>query len=134
MQPSTLGSDIGTDAAPVKPPRTPSTSAHVERRSVRKIRFGAAEWRRVEEKARACGRAPARYVREVALGGVPKVSRTRGAASIIRELGAIAGALQALQQSLRRRDARDGGGPESDLTTPLDALVSRVLGVVERLM
>jgi hypothetical protein len=100
-----------------------------ERRSARKIRFTAAEWQLVEERARTCGRAPARFVREAALGAVLKVSRTRGNAPIIRELGAIAGTLQELKCGM----SGDDDGTESNGDAQIEALVSRVLGIVERL-
>jgi hypothetical protein len=130
MQPSTLGSSVEIDGTPANRRASSRTRARKERRSERKIRFTAAEWRLVEERARTCGRAPARYVREAALGAVLKVSRTRGNAPIIRELGAIAGVLQELKRS---DDSRGGDGIESDVSARLDALVSRVLGIVERL-
>src|SRR4051812_24728757 len=122
MQPSTLGSEHTVERASTNGARTRRVKAPDERRSVRKIRFTAAEWRLVEERARACGCAPARYVRDAALRTVPKVSRTRGNASAIRELGAIAGALQALQ----RGDSRDGDGTELGLHPAVDTLISRV--------
>jgi hypothetical protein len=129
MQPSTLGSAVEHLSAPAKGERARPKKAAIERRSVRKIRFTAAEWRLVEERARACGCAPARYIRDAALDTVPKVSRTRGHAAIIRELSAIAGALR----ELKRGDSRDGDGAESGINVAVDALISRVLGVVERL-
>ena len=129
MQPSTLGSPLEHFSAPLKSERVRPKKAAVERRSVRKIRFTAAEWRLVEERARTCGRAPARYVREAALGAVLKVSRTRGNAPIIRELGAIASALQAV----KRGDSCSADGDESGVNARLDALIARVLGVVDRL-
>src|SRR5436190_1638516 len=89
---------LGMDASPAAASATRGGArparVSVERRSVRKIRFSAAEWRLIEERARACGRAPARYVREVALDAVPKASRRRANGAIIRELGAIATSLQ----------------------------------------
>ena len=129
MRPSTLGSPVEVGGRRANRRATSRTSAGKERRSERKIRFTAAEWRLVEEHARMCGRAPARYVREAAVGAVPKISRTRGNAPIIRELGAIAGALQ----ELRRNDSRGADGMESVVSARIDALVSRVLGVVDRL-
>jgi Mobilization protein NikA len=49
---------------------------------VRSTRFTPEEWARLEERARLCGLAPARYLREVALGVEPKVR----ARAIEREL------------------------------------------------
>lgn len=129
MQPSTLGGEQTVERASANGGRARRVKAPDERRSVRKIRFTATEWRLVEERARMCARAPARYVREAALGAVLKVSRTRGNAPIIRELGAIAGALQELKSGISSED----DAAESDVDARLAALVSRVLGVVERL-
>lgn len=124
-------------------PRT-STGAAKERRGVRKIRFSAAEWAIVEERARACGRAPARYVREVALGAVPKVSRARANAPIIRELGALAAAVQRVRGLLLGPDSGADRGsipepssgatsPGSDVGAELEAVVSGLLALVRRL-
>ena len=98
-------------------------------RSVRKIRFTAAEWQLIGERARVCGRPPARYVREVALGAVPKVSRPRANAPIIRDLGSIALELQVAYD----RDSCDGHDTESELRVRLSVLADRVLGIVQRL-
>jgi hypothetical protein len=63
------------------------------------------------------------------LDAVLKVSRTRRNAPIIRELGAIAVELQAAQ----RGSLGAAQDIEPDANARLDALVSRVLGVVQRL-
>ena|SRR5438105_699466 len=60
------------------------------RRTVRKIRFTPEEWARVTDRAAECARPPARYVREVALGSIPRVRHSQVRAPIIRELGRIA--------------------------------------------
>jgi hypothetical protein len=115
-----------------------------ERRAARKIRFTAAEWRVVEERAHACGRAPARYVREVALGAVPKVSRTRANAPIIRELGALTLELQRVRRSLtgsaeRVVSEQPCRGETECETSPvgaaneIDAVVGRMLTIVRRM-
>jgi hypothetical protein len=129
MQPSSLGTFFDGAGESQKRSRVRGVKIPAELRSVRKIRFTAAEWQLVEERARACGCAPARYVRDAALGTVPKVSRTRGNASAIRELGAIAGALQ----ELNRGDPRAADGTESGIHRAVDALITRVLGVATRL-
>jgi hypothetical protein len=132
-----------------KPRRTSSvrrtrSAAAAERRTVRKIRFTAAEWAVVEERARACGRAPARYVREVALGAVPKVSRTRANAPIIRELGALAVALQRVGRAVREPGESGASGGERDTgversvasssaTGDIDAVIIGLLAIVRRL-
>lgn len=131
--------------APVRPRRSRSAPAEgKERRAVRKIRFSGAEWALVEERARACGRAPARYVREVALGAVPKVSRTRANAPIIRELGALAAAVQRVSRDLSSPGSGSveasnlerhpgGSGAGGDIGAELEAVVGGLLAVVRRL-
>lgn len=115
-----------------------------ELRAARKIRFTAAEWRMVEERAHACGRAPARYVREVALGTVPKVSRTRANAPIIRELGALTLVLQRVVRSLtgsaeRVATEQSCRGETECETSPagaaseIDAVVGRLLTIIRRM-
>jgi hypothetical protein len=94
--------------------------------------------------ARARGRAPARYVREVTLGAVPKVSRTRANAPIIRELGALALALQCVNRVLKqpgegeasdpRRDGETGrAAAQTSATEDIDAAVGGLLVIVRRL-
>lgn len=120
------------------------TGGTKERRVVRKIRFSGAEWAVVEERARSCGRAPARYVREVALGAVPKMSRTRANAPIIRELGALAAAVQRVRGVVSGPDSGADRGavpepssgatsPGSDVGAELEAVVSGLLTLVRRL-
>jgi hypothetical protein len=65
-------------------------------RQPRKIRYTAAEWARIVEHARECGRPPARYVRETSLGAVPKSWRSRQNDDVIHELGRIGTALTRL--------------------------------------
>lgn len=129
------------------PPAPPPTArpSPVERRAVHKIRFAAAEWAQVEARARASGRAPACYVREVALGAVPKVSRTRANAPAIRELGALAAAVQRLRGTVAPSGNHGSAGPAPAPGAPgsrhegaaidaeLGAILDGLLAVVRRL-
>ena len=129
---------------PAAPPRSARTSP-VERRAVRKIRFTAAEWAQVEARARASGQASACYVREVALGAVPKVSRTRANAPTIRELGALAAAVQRLRGTVAPSGNHGSAGPAPapgapasrheapTLDAELGAILDGLLAVVRRL-
>jgi hypothetical protein len=58
-------------------------------RRPRKIRYTDVEWAKILTRARACGRPPARYVRETSLGIVPRVRRGHSHADLIHELGQI---------------------------------------------
>ena len=68
-----------------------------EKRTVtRLVRFSPAEFEAVNERARSCGRPLACYLRETALGAVPKVRRTHAADELIRALGRIGNYLNQL--------------------------------------
>jgi hypothetical protein len=65
------------------------------------VRFTPDEFVAVAERARVCGRPPARYIREVALGAVPKARKATTNAELIRELSAIGNTLQQLRMTPR---------------------------------
>lgn len=75
----------------------PPERTHPKRTVSSMVRFTPDEFLIVAERARACGRPPARYIREAALGSVPKAKRTAGSAELIRELSAIGSTLQELR-------------------------------------
>src|SRR5919108_2428003 len=59
-----------------------------ERRTAAKlIRFHPEELARITERARACGRTPARFIRETALGAIPKPRQPAERDPLLRELG-----------------------------------------------
>ena len=70
-------------------------------RQPRKIRYTEAEWSLVVDRARATGRPPARYVREVSLGATPKVRRGREHDEIIHELALIGTSLTRLESAAK---------------------------------
>lgn len=70
---------------------------HPKRTVPSMVRFTPDEFLIVAERARTCGRPPARYIREAALGAVPKARRTTGSAELIRELSDIGNTLQELR-------------------------------------
>jgi hypothetical protein len=97
-------------------------------RSVRrphKVRYTEAEWATIVQRARACGRPPARYVRETSLGVVPQARPGRATADVIHELGRIGTALARLATATREAD------PARAAT--LDATLAELLAVVRRL-
>ena len=61
-----------------------------DRRTAAKlIRFRPDELASLTERARACGRTPARFIREAALGAVPKPRQHAGRDPLLRELARI---------------------------------------------
>jgi hypothetical protein len=60
------------------------------------IRFSRTELEVVSDRARACGRPVACYIRDVATGGKPRASSGTQNAAVIRELARVAMQLKAL--------------------------------------
>jgi hypothetical protein len=102
------------------------TSASREVRTPRKIRYTDAEWLAIISQARACGRPPARYVRETSLGVMPRASRTRVDAEVIHELGRVGTTLARLVAVARETRAV---GP----TEAIEAALAELLAAVRRL-
>jgi hypothetical protein len=96
------------------------------RRQPRKIRFSEKEWATIVDHARLCGRAPARYVRETALGAVPKSTRAQATAPIIHELGRLGTQLRRLSDQLTATG-------DSSQTKQLDELLAEILRRVHQL-
>ena len=63
--------------------------ATIQKRRPRKIRYRDAEWDLIVARARECRKPPARYVREVSLGVIPRARRNRIEEGIIHQLGRI---------------------------------------------
>jgi hypothetical protein len=83
-------------------------TSYRDTRQARKIRYTDAEWDAIVERARACGQPPARYVRDVSLGVVPKIGRAQANAPVVHELGRIGKALTALAAQERAQGRRPG--------------------------
>lgn len=98
----------------------------IRRREVRKIRYTTAEWARIVERARVCGKPPARYVREISLGSTPRTRSSQANAELIRELGRIGTALAGLA-----RTARETG--EVACADSVQRTLAEILAVVRRL-
>ena len=92
-----------------------------------KVRYTDAEWARVERSAQLVGRAPARYVREVSLGAVPRAPRSRADAALLRELGRVGLTLSQLSAELKSGDAA------SSRADDVDAALAELLVVVRRI-
>ena len=98
----------------------------LRRRLPRKIRYTAAEWEAITQRARICGKPPARYVREVSLGATPRPRSSQANAELIRELGRIGTALTQLAAT-----ARQGGARLS--AEAIDSTLAEILSIVRRL-
>ena len=77
----------------------------MECRRPRKIRYTTVEWAAIVERARSCGRPPARYVRETSLGLAPRARRGRENEEVIHELGRIGTSLSQLASTARESGA-----------------------------
>jgi citrate lyase beta subunit len=102
----------------------------VNRRTAAKlIRFHPAELSLVAEHARVCGLTPARFIRETALGGIPRAKRHADTAPLLRELALIGRDLAQLARAGRER----GDTPEAErLAAALDALLAAARRVGSR--
>jgi hypothetical protein len=65
------------------------------------IRFRPDELARITARAHACGRTPARFIRETALGAVPAARRDAAAADALRALARLGASLDALARYSR---------------------------------
>ncbi len=79
-------------------------------REVRKIRYTDQEWDTIVERARSCSQPPARYVRAVSLGVVPRSSRAQASAAVVHELGRIGNTLAALRADVRSHRVHGDAG------------------------
>ena len=95
-------------------------------RRPRKIRFRDDEWAVIMDRARRCGRAPARYVREAALGAVPRGTRAEAIAPVIHQLGRLGNQLRQLSDRLTERG-------ELASATAISETLGEILGVVRQL-
>jgi hypothetical protein len=101
-------------------------SETTEKRNPRKIRYRESEWAQIVARARECRMPPARYVREVSLGVVPRARRNRTEDRIIVELGRIGNNLN----QLARRAHSKGHPPTRDA---LRGTLEELLAVVRRI-
>ena len=87
------------------------------RTAAKLIRFGPDELAAVSRRARACGRTPARFIREAALGAIPKARHNEDRDCILLALARVGG-----QLSVLARRVNDGNQHESDGTQLAAAL------------
>jgi hypothetical protein len=95
-------------------------------RVARKIRYTEAEWDTIVDRARACGQPPARYVRDVSLGVVPKIGRAQLSAPLVHELGRIGNTLTTLAAQERAVGEPARSAAIGDALSELLAMVRRI--------
>lgn len=76
--------------------RRPAQPAGPRRTAKSLVRFTPDEFAIVAERARTCGRAPARFIREAALGAIPRERRSAANAELVRQLARIGNNLNQL--------------------------------------
>ena len=122
----------GASVVSMSPIATPSPKigdsrgARSNNREPHKIRYTAPEWATVVERARASGRPPACYVREISLGHTPKGTHTLTIAPVVHELGRIGTTLARLAALAKESGATSKNGA-------LDAALAELLTAVRRL-
>jgi hypothetical protein len=79
------------------------------RTAAKLIRFAPDELAAVSRRARVCGRTPARFIREAALGAIPKARQNEERDRILLALARVGG-----QLSVLARRTNDGNQHESD--------------------
>ena len=79
------------------------------RTAAKLIRFAPDELAAVSRRARTCGRTPARFIREAALGAIPKARHNEDRDRILLALARVGG-----QLSVLARRVNDGNQHESD--------------------
>jgi len=84
------------------------------------VRFSPEEIARISERARTCGRTVARYIREAALGAVPKARHHAERDALLRELARTGRDLARLAHLVEA--ARDGQLPSAEQDQLLNAL------------
>jgi hypothetical protein len=98
-----------------------------ERRTVTKlVRLSPAETRRVERRARECGRPVACFLREAALAGAPRARRTAAVDPVLAELVQLGTTLRRLRDRHRIELTEDA------IRATLDTALAAVLDTIRR--
>ena len=98
------------------------------RTAAKLIRFAPDELAAVSSRARVCGRTPARFIREAALGAIPKARHNEDRDRILLALARVGG-----QLSVLARCVNDGNQHESD-GAQLDAALAEHRTAIRALM
>lgn len=91
------------------------------------IRFSPKELASITSRARQCGQTPARFIREAALGAIPRGRRRFDATTQLRELARIGRDLDALNRALRPGVEQSEASAQSAADFSIDStLLSRL--------
>lgn len=98
-----------------RPPRTKRTAARL-------VRFTPDELNVVSARAHGCGRPVACYIRETALGKMPRAQRAQRSAELIRNLTHLGNRLGELGKAAREQQLRNAADFEVGLAELLDMI------------
>ena len=102
------------------------------RTAAKLIRFAPDELAAVSSRARACGRTPARFIREAALGAIPKARHNEDRDHILLALARLGGHLSVLARRIDCDNTRESDGAQlaaalAEHRTAIRALMPSVL-------
>ena len=86
------------------------------------IRFSEDELRAVSDRARACGRPVACYIREASLGAIPRARRTHASDLVIRRLTRVATRLASLADDAAAKELSGAADFRAAVEDVLDAI------------
>jgi Bacterial mobilisation protein (MobC) len=90
------------------------------------VRFTPTEFHAVRERAQTCGHAMARFVREAALGAVPRARRHQSTDEALRQLRRIGNNLNQLAHVANAKDVLP-------MEARLDAVLAELMAVAHRI-
>jgi DNA-binding FrmR family transcriptional regulator len=99
------------------------------RTAAKLIRFAPDELAAVCGRARACGRTPARFIREAALGAIPKARHNQDRDRILLALARVGGQLSALAR--RTNDDDQGEAADAQLDAALTEHRTAIRALIE---
>jgi hypothetical protein len=115
-------SEVLVYGGPLNPP--PQETEMPERRTAAKlICFRPDELARITERARVCGQTPARFIRETALGAIPKARQHEATGALLYEMARIG---RSLDELARLAQAGPHAALAERLTATLDGHWARV--------
>jgi hypothetical protein len=82
------------------------------RTAAKLIRFAPDELAAVSRRARSCGRTPARFIREAALGAIPKARHNEDRDRILLALARLGGQLSVLARRTNGDNQRESDGAQ----------------------